>query len=171
MGKGARPAGAADVEIAVDDPRAEDVGALLAAHLAFARGTSPAEYSFALEVEELNDPAVTLFSARRAGVVIGVTALRRLDATHVELKSMHTRQSERGRGVGRAMIEHVLDVARRLGYQRMSLETGTTDDFVAARALYARCGFQPCPPFGEYAASPFNTFMTIRLAPSGGGVV
>jgi putative acetyltransferase len=152
-----------DVVIDVDDPLAEDVRALLAVHLAFSRSVTPAEYSFALDVEQLVDPRVTFFSARKAGEVVGVAALKRLDEFHAELKSMHTREAERGRGVGRAMVEHLLGFARREGYRRVSLETGATDEFVAARALYADAGFIPCEPFGEYTASPYNTFMTINL--------
>ena len=153
------------LEIAVDDPRAEDVRALLEVHLAFSVSSTPPEYSFALDVAQLVEPGVTFFSARDAGRLVGVAALKRLDDTHAELKSMHTREAERGRGVGRALVEHVLAFAREKGYRRVSLETGTPDDFTAARLLYARCGFEPCGPFGDYAASPYNTFMTRSLVP------
>lgn len=149
--------------IDVDDPRADDVRTLLSLHLAFSRSATPPEFSFALDVEELVQPEVTFFSARREGEVVGVAALKRLDDTHAELKSMHTRQADRGRGVGRTLVEHVLTFARREGYRRVSLETGDTDEFAPARELYARTGFKPCKPFGEYKASPYNTFMTISL--------
>jgi putative acetyltransferase len=76
---------------------------------------------------------------------------------------MHTREAERGRGVGRALVEHLLVFARAAGYSRVSLETGATEDFVAARALYDSVGFEPCEAFGDYEASPYNTFMTMRL--------
>ena len=151
--------------IGVDDPQADDVRALLAVHLAFSRGVTPAEYSFALDVEQLLEPGVTFFSARRAGTVVGVAALKRLDQSHAELKSMHTREAERNRGVGRAMVEHLFGVAREEGYLRVSLETGTTEEFTAARALYAKAGFRPCGPFGDYRPSPYNTFMTMDLDP------
>jgi putative acetyltransferase len=61
------------------------------------------------------------------------------------------------------MVQHLLAVARLEGCKRVSLETGTTDDFVAARALYMESGFQPDEPFGDYRASAHNNFMTIRL--------
>jgi putative acetyltransferase len=152
-----------ELEIGVDDPRNEQVAALLATHLAFTRGATPREYSFALDVEQLLEPDVTFFSARRMGVVVGVAALKRLDDDHGELKSMHTREAERGRGVARAMVMHILAFARQAGCERVSLETGTTEEFLAARSLYARMGFVPCGPFGGYRASPYNTFMSIRL--------
>jgi putative acetyltransferase len=157
-----------DLAIGTDDPRAEDVSALLATHLAFSRGVTPAEYSFALGVEQLLEPGVTFFSARHAEALVGVAALKRLDASHAELKSMHTREAVRGRGVGRALVEHLLVFARREGYRRMSLETGSTAEFIPARSLYARTGFRPCEPFGGYVTSPYNTFMTIALSPESG---
>ena len=154
------------LEIDVDDPYAEDVRALLAVHLAFSVSSTPPEYSFALDVAQLAEPGVTFFSARDAGRLLGVAALKRLDDTHAELKSMHTREAERGRGIGRALVEHLLAFARKEGYERVSLETGTPDDFAAARSLYLKCGFEPCGPFGGYAASAYNTFMTLSLGPA-----
>ncbi|HEV3124551.1 MAG TPA: GNAT family N-acetyltransferase [Candidatus Dormibacteraeota bacterium] len=154
-----------NLDLGVDDPRVDDVRALLGRHLAFSRGTTPAEYAFALDVEQLVDAALTFFSARKDGRLLGVAALKRLDADHAELKSMHTSEAERGRGVGRALVEHILTFARAQGYRRVSLETGTGDDFVSARTLYTKVGFMPCEAFGTYQASPYNTFMTISLVP------
>ena len=90
--------------IEVDDPRRDDVRAVLDRHLEFARAATPAEYVHALDLEGLLDPAVTLFSFRRDGRVVGVGAIEQLDPTHVELKSMHTIEEARGRGVGRALV-------------------------------------------------------------------
>ena len=149
--------------LGVDDPRSEDVGALLATHLAFSQGSTPAEYSFALDVEQLVDPAVTFFSARDGDRLVGMAALKRLDRYHGELKSMHTSQADRGRGVGRALVEHIVSFARQQGYRRVSLETGSTEEFASARRLYASSGFEPCEAFGSYRPSPYNTFMTMRL--------
>lgn len=64
------------------------------------------------------------------------------------------------------MVEHILSFARREGYRQVSLETGVTDEFERARALYAKAGFRPCGAFGEYEASPYNTFMTMSLEPT-----
>lgn len=116
-----------------------------------------------MDVDELADPSVTFFSARRGGALMAIAALKRLDPSHAELKSMHTREDERGKGIAGAVLQHILDFARTQGFQTVSLETGTTAEFGAARALYARWGFQPCPPFGDYEASPYNTFMTLHL--------
>jgi putative acetyltransferase len=150
--------------ISQDSPAAADVRALLARHLAFTTATSPPEDMHALDADRLLDPAVTFFSCRRDGELLGVGALKRLDGQHAELKSMHTAAEARGRGVGRAMVEHLIAVARERGYRRVSLETGTMAEFGPARALYASAGFTPCGPFGEYGPSRNSTFMTMVLA-------
>lgn len=149
--------------IAVEDPQAADVGAVLARHLAVMREDTPPAHVHALPAERLRDPAVTLFGARRAGVLLGVGAIRRLDASHAELKSMHTLAEARGQGVGRAMLNHLLRVAAGSGYQQVSLETGTMATFEPARAMYESAGFRRCEPFGEYTVNPYSVCMTIAL--------
>jgi putative acetyltransferase len=140
------------------------VRSLLGAHLEFARKVTPPEGVHALDVEGLLDPAVTFFSARRPdGELVGVAALKQLDEGHAELKSMHTVEAARGRGVGRAMVDYLLSVAVDRNCQRVSLETGAMEAFAPARALYARAGFEPCEPFGEYRFSESSFCMTINL--------
>jgi putative acetyltransferase len=154
-----------ELVMATEDPRAEDVTALLERHLAFAREVTPAGHVHALQVERLVDPSVTFFTARREGRLVGVGALRRLDGTHAELKSMHTSEAARGQGVGRAMVTHILTFAASSGYERVSLETGTMEAFASARSLYEKAGFVECEPFGDYTTNPFSTCMTISIGP------
>ena len=150
-------------EIAVDDPRRAEILAILERHLTFCLSETPPERSFALDVEGLLDPAVTLYSYTADGQVLGIGAIKELDPGHGELKSMHTAAEARGRGVGRAMLAHLLAVARSRGYRRVSLETGTTPGFAAARAMYARAGFEPAGPFGAYLRTEDNTFYALDL--------
>jgi putative acetyltransferase len=154
--------------ISADDPRRPEVLEILQRHLTFARSETPPEHSFALDADGLMDPAVTFFSytddsPTGAGAVLGVGAIKELDPGHAELKSMHTAAEARGRGVGRAMLSHLLSVARERGYRRVSLETGTTPGFAAARAMYASAGFQPAEPFGGYQRTEDNTFYSLEL--------
>ena len=79
-----------DFVIARDDPTTDDVHALLERHLRFALEESLPEHVFALDAEARLDTAVTLFSARRGGVLLGVGAIKELDACHGEVKAMHT---------------------------------------------------------------------------------
>ena len=152
-----------DGRIAPDDPRAEDVRALLVRHLTFTNEHSPPEDMHALDVDGLLDPAVSFFSFRLEGRLLGIGALKRLDADHAELKSMHTLEEARCRGIGGAMLDHLVGTARRRRFRRVSLETGSMAAFEPARSLYANRGFQPCGPFSDYVESPNSTFMTLSL--------
>ena len=114
---------------------------LLERHLEFARSVTPPEDVHALDIDGLLDPEVTFFSLREGDIVLGIGAIKRLDDTHYELKSIHTAEEARGRGVGRAVVEHLLEVATDRGAARVSLETGAQEEFAASRALYARLGF------------------------------
>lgn len=150
-------------EIVADDPRKPEVRALLERHLAFCLSETPPEHSFALDVDALVHPAITFVSYRDAAVVLGVGAIKELDPAHAELKSMHTAAEARGRGVGRALLHHLLAVARARGYARVSLETGTTPGFTAARVMYEAAGFLPAEPFGGYQRTEDNTFYSLTL--------
>ncbi len=136
---------------------------MLARHLTFCLAETPPEHSFALNVDGLLDPKVTFVSYRDGGTVLGVAAIKDLGDRHAEIKSMHTAAEARGRGVGRALLNHLLQVARARGYERVSLETGTTPGFAAARALYEAAGFAPTGPFGGYPVTGDNTFYTLAL--------
>jgi putative acetyltransferase len=150
--------------IKTEDPRTADVRALLERHLAFARGQSPPEDAHAMEPDALADPAVTFFSLRDdGGELLAVGALKRIGESHAEIKSMHTAEAGRRRGLGGAMLDHLLSTAREQGFERVSLETGVQDAFAPARSLYARAGFEPCAAFGDYVPSPNSAYMTLEL--------
>ena len=128
------------------------------------RSQSPPDNVFALDLAGLLDPAVTLYSYRRDGVLLAIGALKHLDDQHGEVKSMHTAEATRGAGIGRAMLTHLIAVASDRGYRRLSLETGTMAGFAPARALYASAGFAECGEFADYQPSPHSTFMSLSLA-------
>jgi putative acetyltransferase len=146
-----------------DDPRADDVRELLRRHLGFARQVTPPEDVHALDLDGLLDPAISFYSCREDGRLLAIGALKRLDDEHAEIKSMHTAEAARGRGLGRTMLGHLLAVARERGYRRVSLETGAMDAFAPARGLYASAGFEQTGPFGDYPDSPNSVYMTLRL--------
>lgn len=153
-----------DLVVAAEDPRTPDVVALLEAHLAFCRATSPPEAVHALDLDGLTHPAVTFVAARRhPGLLLGVGAIKRLDAAHREIKSMHTSAAARGQGVARLVLDHLLDLARSSGARRVSLETGSMAEFEPARSLYLAAGFVECGPFSSYPPSPHSTFMTLAI--------
>ncbi len=140
-----------------------DVQALLAHHFSEMRSTSPPEACHVLPLDGLRDPPVTFWSARENGELLGVGALKELAPDHGEVKSMRTAPGALGRGVGRAILHHIVAEARSRGYRRLSLETGSTDPFAAALKLYESEGFIPCGPFGGYEDTPFTRFFTREL--------
>jgi putative acetyltransferase len=158
-----RPKLRTDLVIAIEDALAEDVLVLVERHSSFSREVTPPGHVHALDIEGLLVPAVTLYGARGAGVLLGIGALKQLDRSHAELKSMHTIEASRRQGVGRAIVEHLLSVSVVRSYQRVSLETGTMAAFAPARALYEQVGFTPCEPFGEYTSNPNSMCMTVDL--------
>ena len=144
----------------LDDPR---VVALLHAHLARAEAVSPPGTVHALDLSGLKQADVTVWAAWEGETLLGIGALRMLDAHHGEVKSMHTAEAARRRGVAAALLARIMAEARRRGAERLSLETGGTLDFAPAHALYARHGFARCPPFGGYRDDGFSICMTRAL--------
>lgn len=149
-----------DYVIDSDDPRSPDILALLDAHLAFANEHSPREDVHALDLSGLLSDDITFYSIRENGRLLGVGALKQLDREHFELKSVHTAAAVRGRGIGRAIVDHLIEQARDRGCRRVSLETGSMEAFAPSRALYRAAGFEPCEPFGQYGPSPNSVCMT-----------
>lgn len=144
----------------LDDP---DVLALLREHLQGMADHSPPESIHALDVEGLKAPGITFWTMRDGSEVLGCIALKQLDERHGEIKSMRTASARLRKGVGAALLEHLVAEARRRGYERLSLETGSGPGFEAAHALYRKFGFVECGPFADYREDPFSRFMTIVL--------
>jgi len=151
------------MDIQIDDPAGPDVTGLLAEHLADMYATSPAESVHALDVGALKVPGVTFWTVRIDGTLLGCGALKELAADHAEVKSMRTATSARGAGVATALLLHLVEEARRRGYARLSLETGSQDFFAPARRLYRRYGFTECGPFADYVLDPNSVFLTHEL--------
>jgi putative acetyltransferase len=148
------------IEGGLDDPR---VVALLHTHVTRARAETARGSAHALDLAGLRAPEVTFWSVWEEDTVLGVGALKQLSPDHGEVKSMHTAEAARGRGVGSAMLRQIMTVARERGMSRLSLETGSWPYFASARALYARHGFVECGPFGEYGLDPNSVFMTREI--------
>lgn len=151
------------MEIRVDDLRGPEVAALLTLHLDDAAKHSPPGSVHALDLDALRGPDITFWTAWEGDDLLGCAALREIEPGHGEIKSMHTALAHRGKGVAAAIVEVVINEARQRGLKRLSLETGSTEAFAPARALYARFGFTKCAPFGAYVEDPFSTHMTLDL--------
>ncbi len=151
------------MEIRPDDLSAPEVQALLTAHVADMYRISPPGSVHVLDLDGLRQLDVRFYTLWIDGALAGCGALKELDPTHGELKSMRTAEAFRGRGVGKAMLTHLLAVAEAHGYTRVSLETGSQPFFAAAWALYEAAGFTDCPPFDHYVDDPNSRFMTKAL--------
>lgn len=149
------------LEGALDDPQVID---LLRLHAEGMLANSPPESCHFLDLSELKAPGVTFWSAWDGERVAGMGALKELDPTHGEIKSMRAAPDYRGRGVGKLMLQVILTTAYARGYERLSLETGSGPEFAPALGLYTAHGFEPCGAFADYAeGDPFSRFMTLTL--------
>lgn len=146
-----------------DDPTRPELAGLLTRHLAIMAKHSPPESIHALDVEGLRSPGVTFWSVWDGAELAGCGALKQLESTHGEIKSMHTASAHLRRGVASFLLEHIIGEARKRGCVRLSLETGSNDAYLPARSLYARFGFKVCGPFAGYVLDPNSTFMTLEL--------
>ena len=151
------------MKIEHDDLSRPAIHALLEEHLRSMHALSPPESVHALDLDSLRRPEITFWSAWEGDVLLGCGALMALSAKHGEVKSMRTPEARRRTGAGRALLLHIIDVARSRGYERLSLETGSMAAFTPAHRLYASAGFVETGPFGAYVEDPNSVFMTLVL--------
>jgi putative acetyltransferase len=141
----------------LDDPAVVE---LLRTHVETARAQTARGSAHALDLAALRTAEMRVCCAWDGAALAGVGALRILSGAEGELKSMHTAAAHRRRGVGRAVLLHLVDMARVMGLGRLSLETGSWEYFAPARALYRAHGFSECAPFGDYGPDPNSVYMT-----------
>lgn len=151
------------MQIEIDDLSRPEIRVLLEEHLANMKQISPPESVHALPLGELRKPEITFWSAWDKGELLGCGALKELGPEHGEIKSMRTDSRHLRQGVARAMLAYIIEQARRRGYLRLSLETGSMDAFKPAHQLYAGAGFIFCGPFGSYEEDANSVFMTKEL--------
>jgi putative acetyltransferase len=151
------------MRIEIDDLTRPQVLALLNEHLTNMYELSPPESVHALDVSKLRGSDITFWTVWEETELLGCGALKELSPTHGEVKSMRTPQKMRRKGAGRAVLSHIVGVARERAYQLLSLETGSAEAFVPAQKLYESFGFTYCGPFGDYRDDPNSVFMELRL--------
>ncbi|PSU92594.1 GNAT family N-acetyltransferase [Photobacterium kishitanii] len=153
------------MNIIIDDLQGQAIQALLQAHLVDMNATAPADSVHALDLTELQHQTVTFWSIWDQYQLAGCGAIKRLDATTAEIKSMRTANAFRGQGIASQLLQHIISHAKAQGYQQLSLETGSMAFFIPSHALYAKHGFIECPPFADYQPDPHSIFMTLNLLP------
>ncbi|MGC5015025.1 GNAT family N-acetyltransferase [Streptosporangium sp. DT93] len=151
------------MKIVLDDLSGPEIAGFLDEHVREMRSITPPESKHALDLDALRRPGITFWSVLDDGRLVGCGAIKRLDAEHAEVKSMRTAPSRKRSGTASLLLEHIITEARRMGFTRLSLETGADDFFLPARRLYAKFGFACCEPFADYRPDPLSVFMTRTL--------
>ncbi|MEU7693838.1 GNAT family N-acetyltransferase [Microbispora sp. SCL1-1] len=151
------------MRIIEDDLSGPQIAEFLWEHVREMRSITPPESKHALDLDGLRTPEVTFWSVMDGDVVVGCGAIKRLDPAHAELKSMRTSAARKRSGIASLLLEHIIGEARRMGFTRLSLETGSADFFLPARRLYEKFGFRYCEPFADYRPDPLSVFMTRLL--------
>ena len=153
------------MKIIKDDLTGDAIIALLSEHVADMRRISPPESSHALDLDGLRAADISFWTVWESDL-LGCGALKALDATSGEIKSMRTATAHRGKGVGSKVLEHILAEATRRQYAWLYLETGSMAEFAPARALYTKYGFRYRAPFANYRKDPNSVFMEKALGVS-----
>jgi putative acetyltransferase len=151
------------MEIRVDDLGGLEIIKLLHEHLRCMASVSPPESRHALDLDGLRKPDITFWSIWNGSDLAGCGAMKELDKQHGEIKSMRTAYAYQRKGVASQILRHIIDEAKRRGYCRLSLETGSMDYFEPARRFYDGFGFTRCGPFAGYIEDPNSVFMTKAL--------
>ena len=151
------------LRIEIDDLSRPQVLALLEEHLRNMYEITPPEFVFAFDADKLKAADVTFWTAWDGDVLLGCAALRELSSTEGEIKSMRTPIARRKTGAGRALLNHLVEIARSRGYRVLYLETGNQPEFLPAQTLYASAGFTRCGPFGHYQENGNSVFMSLSL--------
>lgn len=151
------------LDIRIDDLSSEASQSIVREHMAGMLANTPIESVHALPLEKLRQPSITFWTAWMGSELCGCGALQILDQHHGEVKSMRTRERFLRQGVAQAVLLRIIDEAKLKGIQNLSLETGSSDEFSAARAMYLNNGFEICGPFADYQPDPLSVFMTKPL--------
>lgn len=147
-----------------ESPLGPDLALLMARHTADMHADTPPESIHMMDASELAIDEVSFFVMRLDSQPVAMGAFKRFDGSHAEIKSMHVLVENRGQGLSRVMLDHLVTEAARSGITRLSLETGSQPMFAPARVLYERSAFTECGPFGDYGLDPNSVFMTRALA-------
>jgi putative acetyltransferase len=152
------------LQIRQDDLTGKKVAVLLEEHLGNMQEITPPESIHALDLKALRaSPDITFYTAWENDELLGCGALKKLDLSSGEVKSMRTAKAHRRKRVASKILEHIIKEAKRRSYEHLNLETGSFPEFAPARALYTLYGFEYRGPFAEYVDDPNSVFMTKKL--------
>ena len=151
------------MKIVLDDLSGPEIAEFMNEHVKEMRSVTPLESKHALDLDGLRKPEITFWSVMDGDTLVGCGAIKTLDADHAEVKAMRTMPTRKRSGIASLLLEHIITEAKRMGFTRLSLETGATEFFRPARKLYEKFGFDYCEPFADYQPDPYSAFMTKLL--------
>jgi putative acetyltransferase len=152
------------MKIVVDDLSGPEIARFLDEHIQEMLSVTPPESKHALDLDGLRKPEITLWTVVDGDLLVGCGAIKALDRTHAELNSMRTAQTLRGSGIASRLLAHIITEATRIGFTRLSLETGSAEFYLPARKLYEKFSFAYCQPFADYRPDPNSVFMTRQIS-------
>ena len=140
-----------------------EVNQLLKKHFIELRAASPEGSAHVLDIPGLKISSIKFWSLWEENFLMGCGALKFLDQNHGEFKSIRVHDDFKGKGNGMKIINHLIEKAKKLNINRISIETGTSNFFIPARKLFNNCGFKPCPPFSHYKEDINSLYFTKHL--------
>lgn len=145
------------MRISFESPNQADAIALIAELDAYQSALYPPESHHALDLTSVAADRVLFVLARDdTGRAIGCGAVV-LSPEYGELKRMYVRPEQRGLGIAKKVLQMLESAAAKSDCSLLKLETGPSQP--EALGFYARCGYQPCGPFGTYTDDPLSVFM------------
>ena len=151
------------MNIVDDDLEGPEIAALLREHVQGMVDTSLPDSIHTLSIEALRSPDIAVWSAWERSELLGCGALKELDDSTGEIKSMRTADDHLGKGVATEILQHIVKISRQRGYRSLYLETGSAPAFEPAHSLYLKAGFSYCGPFADYSDDSFSRFMVLPL--------
>ena len=140
-----------------------EVNHLLTKHFIELRSVSPDDSCHVLDIKGLKDSSIKFWSFWDNNQLIGCAALKFLDDEHGEFKSIRVEDNSRGKGFGKKIISHLIEVAKNEGIKRLRIETGAGDFFKSARKLFKKFGFKTCRPFADYKEDPNSCYFDLEI--------
>ena len=138
----------------------QEVHELLIKHFIELRAASPEGSAHVLDIPGLKVSSIKFWSLWQDEMLMGCGALKFLDKEHGEFKSIRIHNDFRNQGNGINVINHLINEAKKLDINRLSIETGAGDFFIPARKLFKKCGFETCKPFAHYKEDVNSVYLT-----------
>ena len=137
-----------------------EVNKLLTKHFKELKKASPEGSAHVLDITGLKDASIKFWSLWENEKLLGCGALKFLEKTHGEFKSIRIHDNFRRKGKGIEVINHLIDEAKKLNINRLSIETGAGEFFKPARKLFKKCNFQTSEPFAHYKDDINSIYLT-----------